>query len=796
MTTSVKSSKNSWRWIAGALVALFCFTSAKLSAQERGKLREPLPFDVALSLLGHNGRSPVDLSPDGEWVAHTIETDETVPRDSISRFHSATGFPFAEGDSRMEATLTNTRTGEVVRLGGPNSASWAAVWSPDGSRVAFYSDEGGEAGLWVWEKATGKATRFPGVITRPFFGFEMVRWTSDGRRLLVKILPLGMTIAEANAIGGRLRSGASTRFPEVAPGEPSVLVRRSEPGNTRLESQETATVRQEPVGDMSGWNADLAILDLQTQSVTRLVSGTPVRFYAFSPDERYVAYTVLKGAEPNTQQPNFDMAVYELATGAKRTLSTNIRLAYGIEWSWSPDSRRIAYVETGQLGDGGIVLVSITDGNETKLAREGVPSFDPGDGEYPPLWDEKGENLYGVGDGALWRVSAASGRGTQVGAIEGWRIRSMVTRPERPTVWSPDGGRTMWVVARERGGAQAGIYAIDITTGEARAVLQESKSYSAIFNLDASDVTGEFAFVSTGQHHLREIWMFGTRDRQVRRASRLNPELDRYELGEARVIEWETEDGQALAGSLLLPPGYRAGQRVPLVVWVYGGSMGSNNVNRFGLVGIGAFNMQLLATRGYAVLFPDAPLREGKPVADLMRTVMPGVDAAIEQGYADPDRLAIMGQSYGSLNTLAIITQTTRFKAAVITAAVLHPDLFAAYLGSAGYYEQGQGNMGGTIWEYHDRYLENSPLFLFDRIETPLLIGQGERDGDLVPSEAIFAALERLGKNVEYRLYEAEGHVITQKPNLFDFWKRRLDFLAEHLELEVDEKGAIIATRN
>ncbi|MCH7780771.1 MAG: PD40 domain-containing protein, partial [Acidobacteria bacterium] len=141
-------ARNSWRWIAGALVALFCFTSTKLSAQERGKLREPLPFAVALSLLEHNGRSPVDLSPNGEWVAHTIKTDETVPRDSISRFHSATAFPFAEGDSRMEATLTNTKTGEVVRLGGPNSASWAAVWSPDGSRVAFYSDEGGEAGLW------------------------------------------------------------------------------------------------------------------------------------------------------------------------------------------------------------------------------------------------------------------------------------------------------------------------------------------------------------------------------------------------------------------------------------------------------------------------------------------------------------------------------------------------------------------------------------------------------------------------------------------------------------------------
>ena len=182
--------------------------------------------------------------------------------------------------------------------------------------------------------------------------------------------------------------------------------------------------------------------------------------------------------------------------------------------------------------------------------------------------------------------------------------------------------------------------------------------------------------------------------------------------------------------------------------------------------------------------------------ADNVKRVIIGKDAAIEQGYADPDRLAIMGQSYGSLNTLAIITQTTRFKAAVITAAGLHPDLFADYLLSIGYYEQGQGNMGGTIWEYHDRYLQNSPLFHFDRIETPLLIGQGERDGDLVASEAIFAALERLGKDVEYRLYEAEGHVITQTPNLLDFWNRRLEFLAKHLGLQVDEKGGIISTRN
>ena len=88
--------------------------------------------------------------------------------------------------------------------------------------------------------------------------------------------------------------------------------------------------------------------------------------------------------------------------------------------------------------------------------------------------------------------------------------------------------------------------------------------------------------------------------------------------------------------------------------------------------------------------------------------------------------------------------------------------------------------------------MENSPIFHFDKIQTPLLIGQGERDDDLAPVEAIFTALERLRKPVEYRLYKGEGHVITQAPNVIDFWNRRLDFFREHLDLVYDDKGAIV----
>ncbi len=757
------------------------------------KLREPLPLDVTLSLRGHNSRSPVDLSPDGEWVAHTTESDETVPRATL-RF-SATGFPFAEGDSRMEVFLTHTRTGRVVRPGSAKSSSWAAVWSPDGTKIAFYSDEGGEAGLWIWDRSTEKSDRFPGVIVRPFFGFETAKWSPDGRRILCKVLPVGMTVAQANALSPD--PVGARRFAPVAQGQPSVLVLKSK---GRPAGEKPAEPERRIEGNLDALRCDLAVLDIETKAVARILErGTP-QWYAFSPDGKRAASIEIVGYEANSQQPVYDLKTVDLASGTSRTLGEKLRLGYGIEISWSPLSDGLAYIGTGQLAKGEIVIASL-DGRMRPLGGEGSPNFNEGEGEWPPLWDASGKNVYAMAGGKLWRMDVASGKSSLACEIPGRQIRAVVYRPETSNVWSSDGGRNLWVTARNDRGTLASIYRVDLATGKSVAVVEESKSHLAVFNLDASDKTGEIAYVSRDQQHPADIWILDTRSGKVRQASRLNPGIDRYELGQARIIEWRGIDGQALSGTLLLPPGFRAGRRVPLAVFVYGGAKGAGYLHRFGIWGdMATFNMHILATRGYAVLHPDSPVREGTPMRDLVDSVIPGVNAAIEQGYADPDRLAVMGQSYGSYSTLALITQTKRFKAAIVTAAVLHPDLLADYLEmgpdgtdrSTGYYEHGQGNMGGTPWEFRDRWLANSPIWLFDKIETPLLIGQGAKDGKLIPSDAIYVALRRLGKEVEYRVYENEEHVITQKPNVLDFWNRRLEFLDEHLDVSRDAKGLIL----
>jgi dipeptidyl aminopeptidase/acylaminoacyl peptidase len=771
-------------------LGLVAYGGAITSAQP---VREPLPLDVITSIQSNHPRSPVDLSPDGEWLAHTYGRAETVLRQTI--LFSASGVSFAEGNARMQAALTNTKTGQVIRLGGDKGSSWDAVWSPDGKRVAFYADDMGEASLWIWERSTGKADRFPGVIVRPFFGFEVVRWSADSQRILCKILPVGMTVAQANALVPD--DEAPRRFSAAAPDQPSVFVLRAHMEDAKPEDQ--AKMRPN-AGDRA--LADLAILDLDTRRVVTRVPRIRTTWYAFAPDQKHIAYADFAGWEPNTQQSIYDLVLYELATGHRRVLAERVRSDYGIDANWSPDGRRLAYITSGQLAKGELNIVRITqDGVSTITARDAA-SFDTEIEERAPLWSADGETIYAIGsDGKLWKVDASSGESAVAGDLPGHQMQILVNQPDRSTVWSTDGGRTIWALGRTRDREQAGIYRVDLSNRSIHPEFQEKKLYSASFSVDASDVTKSLVFVARDQRHPADLWQFSIPEKTAVQITRLNAHLDRYELGTTRLIEWETADGQKLRGALLLPPGYAANQRAPLVVWVYGGSNGSANINTFGLVGQGAtFNMQVLATRGYAVLFPDAPVREGRVTEDLLRTVMPGVDAAIDQGYADPDRLAVMGQSFGAHNVLSLLVHTDRFKAAVISAAVGHPDLFSAYADmgfdgtatSTGYYERGQGRMGGTPWQYPDRYRENSPFFLFDRIQTPVLIGQGEKDGRLIASDAVFVGLQRLGKKVEYRIYENEGHVISGKANVLDFWNRRLEFLDEWLDVARNDRGQMI----
>jgi dipeptidyl aminopeptidase/acylaminoacyl peptidase len=213
--------------------------------------------------------------------------------------------------------------------------------------------------------------------------------------------------------------------------------------------------------------------------------------------------------------------------------------------------------------------------------------------------------------------------------------------------------------------------------------------------------------------------------------------------------------------------------------------------------------MQLLATRGYAVLFPDAPQSLGTPMLDLAKTVLPGINEIVNLGIADPDRVGVMGQSYGGYSTLSMITQSKRFSAAIAIAGM--GDLIASYgemdaAGSAfgtSVAEHGQDLMEGSPWQFRDRYIENSPLFFLDRVSTPLLIVHGDADRFVQPflADEVFVGLRRLGREVTYAKYHGEGHdpMFWSYANQVDFCHRVIDWFELHLKSGAGKEDKVSA---
>ncbi len=769
-----------------------CFAIQLSDAQEQ--LMKPLPIDVLASGRDLVGRIPIDVSPNGEWVAYTYFTDDTLP----GWIYSNTGVPDFDGSRRMAAELRNTRSGETIALGDSHSSSWAPIWSPDGNRLAFYSDEDGEAAPWIWERASRKAHRIPNVIARPYWGWETMRWMSDSRHLLCKILPGGISVAEANSKISNPEAEERLTFPAVKSGEPSVLIYKSpRPKDGAKAGEFTGKDRSAP----DTFASDLAILDVQTNGVEKIAKDISSRWYEVSPDDHYIAYNTL--VKDTVNGWSYDLKLYDLARRETRVLASNIRLHAGNEMAWSPNSGLIAYhsivsFPDTRAADSGSGQLSVTDiaGRTREFKSPDGTSFSR-QSYRGPLWNSEGSAFFDLSGGKVWRFDIQTGIAAVAVEIPGSRIVSIASRRDRESILS--GNNRIWILAHSQDDKKDRLYTADLASGIIETVLDTDQTMRGLFDPIGNESDGRIVFVANDQHHLDDIWGFDANSKTARQITHLNPEVERYALGSAQVISWYALDGQQLHGTLILPSTYKKGQHVPLVVWVYGGAKGSDSVNTFGIWPDPQFDMQVLATRGYAVFYPDAPLGVGTEMADLVSTVITGVNATIEQGFTDPERVAVMGQSYGSYCTLSLIAQTRRFKAAIITGAVLHPDLVADYLGGLDYgatknlyYEGGQNSMGGTPWQYPRRYLDNSPLYLFDKIETPLLIGQGEIDKPLSASKDIFSALSRLGKDVEYRIYRNEGHVFDHKADVIDFWHRRVEFLDEYLHISRDSNGNAI----
>jgi dipeptidyl aminopeptidase/acylaminoacyl peptidase len=281
-----------------------------------------------------------------------------------------------------------------------------------------------------------------------------------------------------------------------------------------------------------------------------------------------------------------------------------------------------------------------------------------------------------------------------------------------------------------------------------------------------------FAVAKTTLADPTDVWLFdvGTGpERKVdqRKLTELNPQTREFLLPDIRAIHWMSFDGWEVQGFLLTPPGYQKGKRCPTLVHIHGGPAS--------LVGYGypgASYTPLLALRGFVVFMPNPRGSRGWGEKFLegnyhdqggvdLQDILTGIDYLVAEGIADPDRLGVAGGSFGGFMTAWAITQTTRFKAAMMSCGVAN---WRSYHGTADIQAWDEVYYGGSPYEVGGIYDRYSPISYVNRVVTPTLIVHGEED-NLVPvtqGYEMFRALKDRGVEVELVVYPREGHGILE----------------------------------
>ncbi|HZH92111.1 MAG TPA: S9 family peptidase [Pyrinomonadaceae bacterium] len=489
-------------------------------------------------------------------------------------------------------------------------------------------------------------------------------------------------------------------------------------------------------------------INLDTKEKRRVTEGSfTVSDPQWSPDAAWVAYTMSKGGSQESSftdisdERNTDLYVAPAAGGAPRQLTTNAGPDYAPRFS--PDGKWIAYLSNDEPASWAAKIDLVVVASDASAAANAPPP----------------RNLTG-------------------------KYNDSVNGAPK---WSPDGA-ALYAAGAE--GVYGQLLKIPFAgNAPPQAIFQSKGAYAGV---DLSRDGRMLAFAFNDAKTPNDIWVASSAGKGAQRLTSFNSHIKDFALVATEVVRWKAPDGLEIEGLLLKPLGYEQGKRYPLILQIHGGPYSHFTYG---------FNTraQIFAAGGYAVLLPNprgstgyghkfttANVGDwgGKDYQDLMT----GVDELVKTGVADPERLAVMGGSYGGFMTFWVITQTNRFKAAIGHAGISDWYSFHGQSDIPGLMEYG---FGGTPWTAREAYEKWSPVRYADRVKTPLLITHGEQDRrvPIAQAEQYYRALRKRGIETVFVRYPREGHGIAEPNHQIDLVRRQLEWFDKHL------KSSATATR-
>jgi dipeptidyl aminopeptidase/acylaminoacyl peptidase len=531
-----------------------------------------------------------------------------------------------------------------------------------------------------------------------------------------------------------------------------------------------------------------AVYDLQVKKLVQLaddsmenISPSNDGSYAIGSDNR--KYRTISDYDPGFT----DYYLVNTADGSRKPLLTKQRGNVSL----SPTAKYAIYFDGKDWNS-----YSIADGTVSNLTKSISAHFYNEENDTPSTpgsygiagWtkDDKDVLIYDRYD--IWQVSPEGSQAKNltdgVGRKEVTTLRYVRLDPKERSI-DPD--KPMLLQAENEETRDSGFYRDKVnSSAPPQKLLMASKNFNNPLKARDADV---LIMTASRFDQFPDVWVTNSSFRELRRVSNGDTQRAAYNWGTGELIGFKNSDGVPLKGLLLKPDNFDPKKKYPMIVYIY--ERLSQGLHTFRNPGPGtSINPTYYVSNGYLVYMPDIVYTIGYPGASALKCVLPGVQAVVDRGYVNENAIGIQGHSWGGYQIAYMVTQTNRFKAAAPGALVAN--MTSAYSGirwGTGLprqfqYERSQSRIGGSLWDYPLRFLDNSPIFRADRVETPLLMIHNDED-DAVPwyqGIEYFLALRRLGKEAYMFSYNGEKHGLRKRINQKDYTRRLQEFFDHFLK--------------
>ena len=708
------------KWLATSLVVVAALTAPGAQSLD------PITAEDILNVRTAN---VLDFSDDGRRVAIGVRR----LYDNAETNHRRYGDPTYFAPSMVELLVIDTTTGGADRVGRGLMNVRQAAFTTNGSRLAVLTAAETAAGLptttlWVYDADRKALAEVPRRAGADVAANSELAWTPDGSKLFVALRkPEDDQAAQA-------------AFKTLVTGP--IVVQSSKP------------FLDWDAMSRSNRRRALAEIDPSTGTATVVVPAATMTNYQLSRDGSFVTWL-----EDSTEKTNYDVifgtdnAARMLSRGGEVKTVLDAKTLKTVTPRWSDDQRTLAYADKGEVFVQRIDEAtprSITP-KPQKDATAPLPA--PGTDEPESFsvvsFSRDGSKLLITSKQGWYVASVADGTRERVLTLDD---KNEEKNPKLTAVdWTPS-GEAILVQYGEPDRWDRGLSRLDLKTKTLTSLARDNGVYQG-FRMARDGRT--IIFQKSDGTRSAELYAADAGFSNVRKLTDLNPWIANKALPASELVSYRDADGKVLYGVLRYPIGYEKGRKYPTVFEIYE-TFFDNGFNG---------RAAMLAGQGYAVFHPSVNLVVGRPGESWAKGVTAAANRLIDMGVADPDRLGVHGTSYGGYATVLLLTETDRFKAAINVSGKVNMVSFytdSERLGVRNTHapEKSQDRIGGTLWEYPERYIEHSAIFRLDRVKTPLLTISGDQDPNVPANQSreLYYALRRLGKEVEWVRYVNGGH--------------------------------------